>query len=79
MASLRDRLVGHVRPYLILLTGAVSFVLLITCVNVANVLLARGVTRTPELALRAAIGAPRRRLFAQLVVENLVLALAGGP
>jgi putative ABC transport system permease protein len=78
MVSLRDRLVGHVRPYLILLTGAVVFVLLITCVNVANVLLARGVARRPELAVRAVMGAPRQRLFWQLLVENLVLALAGG-
>jgi putative ABC transport system permease protein len=75
---LRDRLVGHVRPYLILLTGAVTFVLLITCVNVANVLLARGAARTQELAVRAALGARRTRLFGQLVVENLVLALVGG-
>lgn len=78
LVSLSDRLVGHVRPYLILLIGAVAFVLLITCVNVANVLLARGAARTPELALRTAVGAPRRQLFSQLLVENLVLALAGG-
>jgi predicted permease len=75
---LRDRLVGHVRPYLILLTGAVTFILLITCVNVANVLLARGAARTQELAVRAALGARRTRLFGQLVAENLVLALLGG-
>jgi putative ABC transport system permease protein len=75
---LRDRLVGHVRPYFVLLSGAVVFVLLITCVNVANVLLARGAARTSELAVRAALGAERKRLFSQLLVENLGIALIGG-
>jgi putative ABC transport system permease protein len=75
---LRDRLVGHVQPYLVLLMGAVAFVLLITCVNVANVILARGASRTSELAVRAALGAGRKRLFSQLLVENLGMALAGG-
>ncbi len=78
VSSLHDYLVSEGRPALQLLMAVVATVLLIACVNLAGLLMAKGLARRSELALRAALGASRIRLVRQLVIESLVLSLCGG-
>ena len=78
MLPLQDALTSTVRPSLLILLGAVGFLLLVACANVMNLLLAQAAARESELAISSALGASRGRMVRQFMAETLLLSLAGG-